>query len=500
MSANAPGAVELVTRVLDPGSWASWDDPITPSPDLDPDYAEALRRASARAGLDESVLTGEGRLRGRRVAVVACEFEFLAGSIGVAAAGRLVRAVERATAERLPLLALPSSGGTRMQEGTVAFVQMVMISAAVVRHRRAGLPYLVYLRHPTTGGVLASWGSLGDVTLAEPGALIGFMGPRIHQVLHGEEFPAGVQVAENLMEHGILDAVVDPTKLPHELTRVMDVLCAARDPLPDVRSAPSEPEPADIPAWESIQRSRRPDRPALGELLTEAATHVTLLSGTGVGEREHGLLLALARFGGAPCVVLGHDRVAETTHHPLGPAGLRVARRGLRLAAQLDLPLLSVIDTAGAAVTPEAEEAGLAGEIARCLSEFVTLEAPTVSLLLGQGAGGAALALVPADRVVAAQHAWLSPLPPEGASAILYRTADRAPELAGRQGVRSADLLHAGIVDRVVAENPDAADERHAFLDRLARVIAEELVGLLRRDPAERAASRLCRYRSFGVS
>lgn len=172
----------------------------------------------------------------------------------------------------------------------------------------------------------------------------------------------------------------------------------------------------------------------------------------------------------------------------------------MRLAAELDLPLVSVIDTGGAALSRESEEGGLAGEIARCLAELVTLPAPTLCLLLGEGAGGAALALAPADRVVAARHAWLSPLPPEGASAILYRTTDRAAEVARRQGVRSADLLARRIVDRVVEEHPDAADQPDAFLARLGGVLEAELAALRRADPAERMAARRARYRSLGRS
>jgi acetyl-CoA carboxylase carboxyl transferase subunit beta len=170
----------------------------------------------------------------------------------------------------------------------------------------------------------------------------------------------------------------------------------------------------------------------------------------------------------------------------------------MRLAVELGLPLMTVIDTPGAALSPEAEEGGLAGEIARCLSDLVTLRAPTLCLMLGEGNGGAALALLPADRVIAAQHAWLSPLPPEGASAIIHRTTERAPEMAEAQGVRSLDLLRAGIVDRVVAERPDAADEPAAFLERLARVLELELTGVLRRDPRTRLAARLTRYRHLG--
>jgi len=494
---GSPGALELIDEILDGASWRRWDTPLALDP-ADPAYAASLQRARDRTGLDEAVVTGEGRIRGRRVAVVACEFGFLAGSIGVAAAERLVAAIERATDARLPLLALPVSGGTRMQEGTVAFLQMVKITAAVGQHKAAGNPYLVYLRSPTTGGVLASWGSLGHLTVAEPGALIGFLGPRVYEALYGDTFPAGVQTAENLYDHGIIDALVAPGKIADNVHRALNVLSAPREfPPGDLPEVQLEELP-DIPAWDSVTRSRRPDRPGVRELLRRTASDVVRLHGTGAGEHEPGLLLALCRFGAAPCVVLGQDRSQQLAGGRLGPGALRAARRGMKLADELKLPLLTVVDTAGAALSVEAEEGGLAGEIARCLADLVLLDAPTVCLMLGEGAGGGALALLPADRVIAAQHAWLSPLPPEGASAIIHRTTDRAPEMAEAQGVRSLDLLANGIVDRIVAEHPDAADEPEAYLDRLGLVLEHELTGLMRRDPGTRLAARLSRYRTLG--
>ena len=202
MSTQRLSAMDLIELVADPGSWTSWDEPALAVAAADA-YAADLAAARERSGLDEALVTGTTRIRGRTVAAVVGEFSFLAGSIGVAAAERLVRAVERATAERLPLVAAPVSGGTRMQEGTVAFLQMAKITQAVMAHRAAGLPYLVYLRHPTTGGVFASWGSLGHVTVAEPGALVGFLGPRVYEALYGAPFPPGVQLAENLHAHGL---------------------------------------------------------------------------------------------------------------------------------------------------------------------------------------------------------------------------------------------------------------------------------------------------------
>jgi acetyl-CoA carboxylase carboxyl transferase beta subunit len=493
------GALHLRDAVLDAGSWSSWDTPPL-AVAADDAYRRELAAAAARTGLDESVLTGEGTVFGRRVAMVACEFDFMAGSIGVAAAERITAAVQRATAERLPLLASPSSGGTRMQEGTVAFLQMVKIAAAVELHKRAHLPYLVYLRHPTTGGVFASWGSLGHVTAAEPGALIGFLGPRVYEHLYGEPFPAGIQTAENLQRHGVIDGVVALDALRSVLDRTLKVVA---DP-PDSPPPAPTPEPLpDVPAWRSVEASRRPDRPGVGYLLRYGTTERVLLSGTGRGEAAT-TVLALARFGGQPAVVLGQERVVgegrtRGRQRFIGPAALREARRGMALAAGLKLPLVLVIDTAGPALTVEAEQGGLAGEIARCLAELVTLDTPTISVLLGQGSGGPALAMAPADRVLAALHGWLAPLPPEGASAIVFRDVEHAPELAAAQGIRSADLLRNGIVDAVVPEVPDAADEPRAFTGRLSATIANELHTLRAMPDAERLPVRLERYRRIGL-
>jgi acetyl-CoA carboxylase carboxyl transferase beta subunit len=485
------GTDELRDAVLDEGSFISWDTAPLPVPTTE-SYARELAAARAASGRDESVLTGEGRVFGRRVAVVVCEFEFLGGSIGVAAAERITAAVQRATAEQLPLLASPSSGGTRMQEGTVAFLQMVKIAAAVTLHKQSHLPYLVYLRHPTTGGVFASWGSLGHVTIAQPGALVGFLGPRVYEQLYAEPFPSGIQTAENLQRHGVIDAVVPLGELRGMLDRALKVVADAAAAPPPV--APPEPLP-DVPAWDSVVASRRPDRPGVKHLLRYGCTEQVLLSGTGQGEAAT-TLLALARFAGQPAVLLGQQRVVGGT---VGPAALREARRGMTLAAGLRLPLVLVIDTAGPALSAEAEEGGLAGEIARCLAELVTLDTPTVSVLLGQGSGGPALAMVPADRVLAALHGWLAPLPPEGASAIVFRDTAHAAELSAAQGIRSVDLLSSGIVDAIVPEHPDAADEPVDFAARLSAAIAAELHALSQIPDDERMAARLRRYRNIGL-
>lgn len=229
-----------------------------------------------------------------------------------------------------------------------------------------------------------------------------------------------------------------------------------------------------------------------------AARDVVPLNGTGQGDAAiaaSGLTLVLATVHGLPCIVLGQDRASQAANGPLGPAELRVARRGMRLAAELDIPLVSVIDTPGAALSKEAEEGGLAGEIARCLADLTRLPTSTVCILLGQGSGGGALALLPADRVIAARHAWLSPLPPEGASAIVHHgDPSFAPQMAAAQLVRAVDLRRKGVVDRIVAEHDDAADEPAAFCRRMGEVLAQELAVLGSLPTSQRLARRAGRY------
>lgn len=470
---SRPTAADVVAGLLDPGSFVSWDQPV----DLDhsayssADYLAEVALARDRAGTDEAVVTGRGEVGGRPVAVIVSEFGFLAGSIGAATADRISDAIRRATAEGLPLVAAPCSGGTRMQEGTPAFVRMVDIARAVVAHKRARLPYLVYLRHPTTGGVLASWGSTGHVTFAEPGATVGFLGPRVVESLTGSALPAHVQTSEHLAACGVIDGVLSLEQMRdtvHDVLAVWapvgaEVTVVQPSPLGDRRS----PD-----AWDAVLSTRRERRPGARDLLTAAGAHTVELGGTGRGEATPAVFVAMTLWGGRPCVVVGQDRAAQSDGHVLSPAALRVAQRGIALADELGLPLVTLIDTPGAELSQRAEETAMAGEIARTITALESVTVPRISVLLGQGCGGGALAMLPADRVVAAGNAWLSPLPPEGASVIVHRDDARAPEMARRQRIRAVDLADEGVVDQIVPEEQLSAP---AFVTALAEACARQL-------------------------
>lgn len=454
-------AEAVLAEILDAGSWQSWDTALpTPGDEV---YAGQLARAAQRCGTDESIVTGSGSINGIPVAVVAGEFGFLAGSVGAAVAARLVGGVRRATDERLPLIGLPTSGGTRMQEGTPAFLQMVPIAAAIAEHRAAGLPYLVWLRDPTLGGVMATWGSLGQVTAAAVDeATIGFLGARVFDAMHpGETFPAHVQSAGHLRQRGVIDDVVPLADLRGWLENLLAAIGSdgAAEPAESAAHAPLASPPAALPdAWECVTATRVPHRPGAREVIAAAAEDVVVLSGTGAGERSAGVLLAVGRIGGRGCVIVAQDRSAS---EPLGPAALRTARRGYQLAAEWGLPVVTLVDTEGAEVSAAAEQGAMAGEIARNLAELSTLPVPVVAALIGSGCGGGALAMLPADTLIAATDSWITPLPPEGASAIIHRTTEQAPAMARSQHITAVELAQSGVID-VLVPGPGAPSERQS--------------------------------------
>nr|WP_120492143.1 carboxyl transferase domain-containing protein [Corynebacterium lactis] len=486
-------AQQVIDTVLDHGSFVSWDSAPEHGP-LDDDYRASLARAAEKSGVDEAVITGEGTVGKRRVAVICSEFGFLGGSIGAATARRIIRSIERATDERLPLLLSPTSGGTRMQEGTAAFALMISITTAVARHKDEHLPFLVYLRNPTTGGVMASWGSAGHFTFAEPGALLGFLGPRVVELATGAPMPEGVQTSENLFAQGIIDGIIPLEELRGAVRRTIDVLADGSISEPP---CPPEAKLDGRDTWEAIVRTRDASHPGGGDIIDALVDASVPISGTGDGYKSLAVRARLARIGERPVVLVAQDRHNQPPlgSHPMGPKSLRFARRAMRIAESLNIPLVTVIDTPGAELTKDAEENAMAGEIARTLTTLVDLKVPTVSLILGQGCGGGALAMLPADKVLAMHDAWMSPLPPEGASAIIYRDTEHAPQMMEEQGVGAEAMLASGVIDEIVAEPEEQKDLTARALEAI-----EHALWSLEANP-ERVGrdQRFAHYRTFAL-
>lgn len=215
-------ANERLAMILDDGELQEFDAQLTTKDPLNfPTYGDKLVKTQTQTGLVDGIVTGKGKIEGQTVMLGVMDAAFFMGSMGTAIGEKLTRLFERATKERLPVIVFTASGGARMQEGIFSLMQMAKVSAAIAKHNEAGLLYVVVLTDPTTGGVTASFAMLGDITLAEPGALIGFAGPRVIEQTIGQKLPEGFQRAEFLLEHGFVDQIVPRDQLKHTLGTIL---------------------------------------------------------------------------------------------------------------------------------------------------------------------------------------------------------------------------------------------------------------------------------------
>jgi acyl-CoA carboxylase subunit beta len=445
-----------------------------------PGYPDQLGRARERAGADESVTVGVADLDGLPVVAAVGEFRFLGGSMGREHGERVATAMAVAAERRLPFVALTASGGARMQEGMHSLLQMSRAAEGIRHLREQGVASLALLRHPTTGGVFASYASLADVGLAEAGATIGFAGPRVVETVTGDVVDEDSHTAESAHRAGLVDAVVTPGAAAAHLRPWVALLHGERrdGPLP---AATRGQEPAGVPdAWDAVSRARHPDRPTARDLLHTTFDEHLELHGDRAGEDDPVAVVALARLGQRTVVVLGLDRRACATAEGRLPgqptaAGYRKLCRGAVLARRQGLPVVSLIDTPGADPSPASERGGLAGAIAETFVSVLEVTAPTVGVVVGEGGSGGALALGSTDRLLLQDDAVFAVIAPEGAASILHRDAGRAEEVAPRLRPTAADLRELGIADRLLhgPTTADATVAARALRDELAVTLAE---------------------------
>lgn len=466
--------------MLDEGTFVPHDDGPTSGDPLGwPDYPEALRRARERAGADESVVGGRATIGGTEVEVALFEFSFLGGSMGEVAGERIARAMERAAAAGRPFVLATATGGARMQEGMVSLVQMPKVVAARKALSRAGVPYIAVLGHPTTGGVLASIGSLADYTIAEDGATVGFAGPRLVERSTGRSLSDTSHTAASALAAGLVDAVQPRDAVKGRVAEVLNLL------------RPDEPEDLGRPflaserrgAHDAVAAARHPDRPSTRDLIEGAFDTPVPLQGDRAGNLAAGYT-AFARLAGRRCLVIATDSRSSPR-----PGDFRKARRCLAIAERLRLPVVTVVDTPGADPSEPSEAGGIASEIALLFDTMLSLTVPIVSVVTGEGGSGGALAFATGDTLLIYEDAFFSVIAPESAAEILWRDADRGDDAAALLKLTAHDLADLGIADGVLAAPPTPESLRTAVAYHL---------GLLGAPSHDRARQREGRWRTYG--
>ena len=467
-----PGSFEPQDRALasrDPLSWEGYD--------------AALDAARTGSSNDESVTAGPARIAGTDVELALFDFSFLGGSMGEVAGERLARGLERAAERGVPFILRTATGGARMQEGMRSLVQMPKVVAARSRLGLARGPLIAVLGNPTTGGVLASIAALADVTVAEAGATIGFAGPRVAEAFTGRPLTGVSHSAETALATGLVDEVITQSGLRAYLARVLRTL-AADEPKTSDGPAPTASAGNEQDPWHAVVAARSAQR-ALGyELLLEMADGLIELRGDRQGMDDPSVDAAVARIEGRRVVVIALDRERVP-----GPGAFRKARRCLKIAERLGLPVVTFVDTRGADPGEDSEVGGIAWEIAQLFEEMLTVPVPTISIVTGEGGSGGALAFAATDVLLIYEEAVFSVIGPEMAAQILWRDKGRAEEAARRLKLGAFQLQKLGIADGVLPEPMGARTTAAAIAYHLGR-LSERATS-----PAELVSSRLDRWR-----
>ncbi|MCI9026085.1 MAG: acetyl-CoA carboxylase carboxyltransferase subunit beta [Dorea sp.] len=491
-------AYRRIQMVTDEGTFEEWDRGLATRNPLEyKGYEEKLRTLQEKTGLDEAVVTGRARIDGTEVVLGVCDGRFLMASMGEVVGEKIARAVERATQERLPVILFACSGGARMQEGIVSLMQMAKTSAALKRHSDAGLLYISVLTDPTTGGVTASFAMLGDVILAEPKALIGFAGPRVIEQTIRQKLPKGFQRSEFLLEHGFIDGIVERPQMKQTLSQILMLHKEERGvSLESAAGESAERSTEDREAgklsvsnrlasgWDRVLLSRMNDRPVGSDYIRELFTDFIEFHGDRYYADDKAIIGGVALFRGMPVTVIAQAKGTNTKENiernfgMPSPDGYRKALRLMKQAEKFHRPVICFVDTPGAFCGLEAEERGQGEAIARNIYEMSGLRVPVLSVIIGEGGSGGALAMATADEVWMLENSIYSILSPEGFASILWKDSSKAEEAAGVMRLTAEDLYRMGIVEEVIAEPAPYTIEN---LKEVTRVLESKMEHFLSR-------------------
>lgn len=509
-------------NILDDGSFEEFDTDLIAGDPLEfvspkESYAEKVVETQKRTGLRDSVISGRGSIEGQPIVLAICDFGFMGGSMGSVYGEKMARAAERAAELRVPLLTVNTSGGARMQEGVVSLMQMAKITLALTRLAAVRQPHISLLVDPCYGGVLASYASVADIIIAEPGANIGFAGRRvIDQTIKGK-LPSKHQTAEFLLEHGMIDIVSPRSELRTLLSKIGRLYSSEPQTLrpeelslldlaPESVQNDEEGEPTPLTAWDRVQLARHQQRPHTLDFVRGLCKDFVELHGDRRFGDDPAIVSGVANFAGRSVVVIGHQKGSNTRenvqrHFGMSrPEGYRKALRMFKHAEKFGFPVLCLIDTPGADPERESEERGQANAIAECILTMSDLRTPIISVVIGEGNSGGAIAIGVADRVLMLENAIYMVVSPEGCASILWRDSSKAPDAAEAMRITAQDVYRMGIADEIIPEPKGGAHSDIAGSVAMAGgVIARHFGEILERDIETLLNQRYAKYRVVGV-
>ena len=506
-----------IRMVADLKSFTPWFEDMPVSNPLNYEgYEEKLAETREKTGADEAVTVGQCKVFGEDAVLGICETRFMMGSMGHVVGEKITRAIEKATELKLPVFLFCCSGGARMQEGIISLMQMAKTSAAIKKHGEAGLLYCTILTDPTTGGVTASFAMLGDVIMAEPGALIGFAGPRVIKQTIGQELPEGFQTAEFLLEHGFIDGIVRRENLKKTIYFLIKTHQCREGSYAEFRKDAEihfelneilkERSWLTLPrtAWEKVKAVRQVERPAATDYMEYIFDTFVEAHGDRYFQDDAAIVGGVAFLDGQPVTVIadvkGKD-MKECQKRNFGmpmPEGYRKALRLMKQAEKFNRPIISFVNTPGAFCGIEAEERGQGEAIARNLLEMSALKVPVLCILIGEGGSGGALATAVGNEVWMMENATYSILSPEGFASILWKDSNKAQEASEVMNITAQDLKRLGVIEEIVPEF-GGADKKSVeaigeYMKEHIKLFLEKYQGITGEEIAEQ---RYQRFRNF---
>ncbi len=494
-----------ISMVADKGTFEAWFEGMETSNPLEfTGYEDKVLKAKERTGLDEALTVGRCKVFGEPAVIGICDSRFMMASMGHTVGEKLTLAIERAVSEHLPVFVFCCSGGARMQEGIVSLMQMAKTSAAVSRLREAGLLYCTILTDPTTGGVTASFAMLGDVIMAEPGALIGFAGPRVIRQTIGQELPDGFQTSEFLLEHGLIDGIVERKNLKKTIYFMIKSHKSIEGNYSDFDETDTEYRISELvnermhysmpkSPWEKVRGVRQATRPQGLDYIEYIFDVFIEAHGDRAFRDDPSIVGGIGFIGNQPVTIISEDRGKNPEDYrkknfgmPM-PEGYRKALRLMKQAEQFNRPVVCFVNTPGAYPGMEAEERGMGESIARNLMGMSELKVPILCILVGEGGSGGALATAVGNEVWMLENATYSILSPEGFASILWKDSNRAKEASEIMKITASDLLDLKVIEKIIPEYGGADDltkeaigrnlkkEICAFLEKYKGMSKEEI-------------------------
>ena len=506
-------AYRRIEMLADEGTFEEWNKEMPFSNPLNfPGYEKKVIAAREKSRLNEAIVTGKCKVDGNPAVVGVCDARFIMSSMGHVVGEKITDAVERATREKLPVILFACSGGARMQEGIVSLMQMAKTSAALKRHHEAGQLFISVLTDPTTGGVTASFAMLGDIILAEPHALIGFAGPRVIEQTIGQKLPEGFQRSEFLLEHGFVDKIVERKDQKRVIGQILymhrshKMNIGLKSPVETTRTFVDNPSQLQADsgktAWDTVLLSRKSDRPVATDYINALFDEFIEFHGDRYFKDDGAIVGGVAMFHGMPVTVIGQQKGKNTKDNIIrnfgmpSPDGYRKALRLMKQAETFNRPVICFVDTPGAFCGLEAEERGQGEAIARNLFEISDLKVPVLSIVIGEGGSGGALAMAVADEVWMLENAIYSILSPEGFASILYKDSKKAPDAAKVMKVTAKDLLQLELIERIVPEEePACTDNLYRLAEYMDSAMAEFFKTYLAMSDEELREHRYQRFR-----